>query len=255
MNGLSVTEGPVLNGKPTQIQLLSTLHFKKYPYLEEFLSWANPTFMNKHSHIIPPGQADGAQAKRFENVDKMLEELAVPEGFTYLVTSKALERQRNGSGEWESEAPKWEGKAPEIFATVSGRPFKGTRSSEPYAGDRDERLYAEGQARGVQQWEIKTVIVGEKLQGQGLGKLIMDLAEAEFVRRYQVMKLQHARGGKVDEDSWKGVQAMLTTVTTVNASFYEKCGYRKWEVTTIPEGMFHGNKEFEVSWMVKDLPC
>lgn len=248
MDDPSTIEGPVLGGKPTQIKLLSSPQFKAYPYLDKFFAWVNPTFMRAHSHLMSTENPDGTETRRFETVDKMLEELAMPEGFTYLITSKPEDGLSNGHAERESRGP-------EIFATVSGRPFKGTRATETYAGDRDARLHAEFSAQGIQQWEIKTVIVGGNLQGHGLGKIVMNLAEAEFVRRFQVAKLQHAQEGRVDEGSWRGVQAMLTTVTEVNAGFYEKCGYRKWEVTTIPEGSFFSNNEFEVSWMIKDLPC
>lgn len=243
----SVTEGPSINGQPSRILLFSSEELRQYEHLPDFVSWADVAFMEKHSYLFPVDNTH-----RFHGTESFLKEIdALPNSFTFIVMSAAT--GPNGKSTAES---------PRMYATISGRPFIGVRD-DLIGKEEDKRLHCEARANGVQQWEIKTVVVDSSLQGKGLGKLIMELAEAEFLKRFRAAKLRSVEISAGDESraldgkqraKLEGVQVMLTTVREINAGFYTRCGYREWVNVDVPKGAYHGvNEAFSVSWMVKDL--
>lgn len=246
-----MAEGPTINGTTSRIFLLSSEEVRQYEHLSDFVAWADVAFMKAHEHLFPGGQ------HRFDNTEAFLKEIAVPDGFTFIVTSQ--QPATNCNGEHNTR------RAHDFYATISGRPFKGHRDGDPVGEEDDNRLYEEAQAKGIKQWEIKTVVVDPGLQGNGLGRLINDLVEAEFLKRFRASKLRNAEVSTKDasaeqppnghqEQEHSGLQIMLTTVREINAGFYKKCGYMEWHTKVIPKGAFQGiNEEFSVSWMVKDL--
>lgn len=242
------TAGPDINGEPSVISLLTPEQLTQYPYLTSLRSLMNAAFAihgaPANNYLIPHN------SPRLQNDYQIQAELG-SDFFTYIVHAPIP----------ANDDP------PRLYASASGRPYGVNKAEEGVAKEMEllipkRRLDSEE----YEAWELKMLVVEPALQKQGLASLLMKLVEAEIVKRSAERWLQlatmrsiHSNGqvglgvSKNETARAKRVVLVLDTIREINEAYYLRRGFATTEVIPMQKGVFGSIRDWEMSFMQKDV--
>ncbi|KAG8989763.1 hypothetical protein FRB94_014029, partial [Tulasnella sp. JGI-2019a] len=221
------TPGPQINGQPSIISLLTPEQLKNYPYLAPLRTLVNAAFISNHAgpvtdYLFPD------TLQRLVTDDQLSAELG-GNFFTYIVSS-----------------PIPEDGLPRLYASASGRLY--IPKVVPQGVPEDVVVMQRTGALDLENqdvWELKMLVVDPTLQKQGLASLLMNLVEAEVVRRTaekrsQLSTMQDVvdimpNSKRATEQSngpvvGKKVILTLDTCREINEAYYVRRGFVTTEV-------------------------
>ncbi|KAG8988490.1 hypothetical protein FRB94_002262 [Tulasnella sp. JGI-2019a] len=250
MNRPIETPGPQINGQPSIISLLTPDQFKHYPYLTPFRILANAAFESNHGAEVTNGLFP-SRIVRLTTDDQLSAELG-GNFFMYIISSPIPD---DGSGD-----------PPRLYASASGRPYMPKVFTEGVPEDIMVMQRAgEFDMENREVWELKMLIVDPTLQKQGLATLLLNLVEAEIVKRVAGKQLQLSKigdvadgaeksnGEHIDVPKNKKVIITLDTIREINEEYYVRRGFVTTEIRPQKTGTFGSNRGWEAVWMQKEV--
>ncbi|KAK5123001.1 hypothetical protein LTR85_003567 [Meristemomyces frigidus] len=248
-------DGPVIHGKSTTVTLYEPAQLAKSPAIPALYHVINRAFSESHAGtgVLP------ASIDRLDSPEQFLQQVGNDPGtFVYIITWTGTDEPIATVGAHRYVTPVvisdvGSGKQGSTFKRVhlpkaprreiEGREAWHQRVQSPTTSPADA---------GMETWELKTMAVDTKLQGQGLASYLMKLVDEEVKRRFRATLLAES----TDEQMYaarRQFHMVLTTLKECNETFYARRGYMHDYETAHEPGFLGSPTGFHVLHMSKIL--
>ena len=234
-----------VNGRPAVVSFLSGAALASSPFLPALVPFINTAFQKVH--VSGSKEYLPASIKRLQHTDHLLDTLG-PDGFTILITQPEPAAANSDSDSSHNDLD-----TSKVIATVSAIPFKAVSSIHATETNHvfTRAAPTEPLPPGLQQWELKLMVVDSSVQKQGLASKMLGLVTEEVRRRAEVVARERRENGADMEG--EEVHLIFSTLKENNYEFYIKRGFVMTEEKKVEPGTLGSRDGFTVVEMMKRL--